>query len=156
MMIRMIRALQLIVLVTALVTFACMPASGQIMSVSIPKLSLGKGERIVGFELHIRSGRIALLPNIPIGWNMSVNNDPSWQTVVKGSIEVGGAAAGADFLQDFMVIEKEPGTSSDSPFDLCGEVVVTSDFKHERHIKLAMKDFTTKGAGADDSSKKPN
>jgi hypothetical protein len=152
-MMRMIRVLQLFVLAATFMTCACLPASGQIVSVSVPKLSLAKGERIIGFEVHVRSGRVALLPNIPIGWNMSVDNDPSWETVVKGSIEVGGAATDADFLREFMVVEKEPGTS-DSSLDLSGEVVVTSDFKNERHIKLAMKDFVTKGAGADDSSKR--
>lgn len=155
-MMRMIRLLQLIVLAATFMTVACVPASGQILSVSVPKLILAKGERIIGFEVHVKSGRIALLPNIPIGWNMSVDNDPSWETVVKGSIEVGAAATDANFLREFMVIEKEPGASSDSPLGLSGEVVVTSDFKNERHIKLAMKDFVTKGAGADDSSKKPN
>ena len=152
-MMRMIRVLQLFVLAATFMTFACLPASGQIVSVSVPKLSLAKGERIIGFEVHVKSGRVALLPNIPIGWNMSVDNDPSWETVVKGSIKVGGAATDADFLREFMVVEKEPGASSDLPFDLSGEVVVTSDFKKERHIKLAMKDFITKGAGADGPSK---
>jgi hypothetical protein len=151
----MIRVLQLFVLAATFMTFAGLPASGQITSVSVPKLSLAKGERIIGFEVHVRSGRIALLPNIPIGWNMSVDNDPSWETVVKGSIEVGGAATDADFLRKFMVIEKEPGMS-DSSLGLSGEVVVTSDFKNERHIKLAMKDFVTRGASVDDSSQKPH
>jgi len=153
-MMRTIRMLPLIFVAAMFMTFVCLPASGQILSVSVPKLSLAKGERIVGFEVHLKAGRIALLPNIPIGWNMSVDNDPSWETVVKGSIEVGGAATDADFLREFMVIEKEPETSSDSRFELSGEVVVTADFKNERHIKLTMRDFITKGAGPDDSSKK--
>jgi hypothetical protein len=152
----MIRVLQLFVLAATFMTFACLPASGQIVSVSVPKLSLAKGERIIGFEVHVKSGRIALLPNIPIGWNMSVDNDPSWETVVKGSIEVGAAATDSDFLREFMVVEKEPGGTPGSPLDLSGEVVVTADFKNERHIKLTMKDFITKGAGTDDSSKKKN
>jgi hypothetical protein len=155
-MMRMTRVLQLFVLAATFMTFACLPASGQIVSVSVPRLSLAKGERIIGFEVHVKSGRIALLPNIPIGWNMSVDNDPSWETVVKGSIEVGAAATNSDFLREFMVVAKEPGGTPDSPFDLSGEVVVTADFKNERHIKLAMKDFITKGAGTDDSSKKKN
>jgi len=130
-------------------------AQCQIMSVSVPDLALGKGERIVGFEVHIRSGRIALLPNVPIGWNMSIDNNPSWNTVVKGSIEVGGAAADKDFLQDFIVIEKQPDAPSDAPFSLQGEVIVTSDFKSEKRIKLSMKDFAVRGAGATKTTTKP-
>ncbi len=122
-------------------------AQCQIMSVSIPALHIAPNERIVGFEIHVHSGRIALLPNLPIGWNVSVDNDPSWDTVIKGSIDVGAAAMDPDFLRNLLVVEVEKGAPPDMPFDLQGEVVTTSDFKSERHIKLSTKDFTTKGAG---------
>lgn len=131
----------------ALAFLGGMRAQCQIMSVSIPALHVANNERIVGFEIHVRSARIALLPNVPIGWNVSVDNDPSWNTVIKGSIDVGAAAMYPDFLQDFMVVEIEKDASSDAPFDLQGEVIVTSDFIKQRRIKLSMKDFATKGAG---------
>lgn len=132
----------------ALLLLSSMKAQCQVMSVSIPALHLANNERIVGFEIYVRSGRIALLPNVPIGWNISVDNDPSWNTVIKGSIDVGAAAMDPDFLQDFMVVEAEKDAASDAPFDLQGEVVVTSDFIKERRIKLSMKDFATKRAGS--------
>jgi hypothetical protein len=97
--------------------------------------------------IHVRSGRIALLPNVPIGWNISVDNDPSWNTVIKGSIDVGAAAMDPDFLRDFVVVEIERDAPSDVHFDLQGEVIVTTDFIKERQIKLSMKDFATKGEG---------
>lgn len=136
----------------ALVLLGGLRAPCQIMSVSVPVLHVAKNERIVGFEIHIRSGRIALLPNVPIGWNISVDNDPSWNTVIKGSIEVGAAALDPDFLRDFMVVEVEKDAPSDEPFDLQGEVIVTSDFTTERRIKLSMKDFATKGGGGSKSA----
>jgi hypothetical protein len=117
------------------------------MSVSVPALQIANNERIVGFEIHVRSGRIALLPNVPIGWNISVDNDPSWNTVIKGSIDVAAAAVNPDFLRDFMVVEVKKDASSDAPFDLQGEVIVTSNFITERRIKLSMKDFATKNGG---------
>ena len=132
----------------ALAVLAGMRAQCQIMSVSIPALHLADNERIVGFEVHVRSARIALLPSVPIGWNISVDNDPSWNTVIKGSIDVGAAAMDRDFLQDFMVVEVERDAPSDAPFGLQGEVIVTSDFIKERRIKLSMKDFVTKGGGS--------
>jgi len=130
-----------------LVLLSSLGAQCQIVSVSIPALHVSKNERIVGFEIHVRSGRIALLPNVPIGWNISVDNDPSWNTVVKGSIDVGAAAMDPDFLQDFIVVQVEKDAPSDMPFDLKGEVIVTSDFSSEKRIKLSMKDFAVKGAG---------
>jgi hypothetical protein len=116
------------------------------MSVSVPALHLANNERVVGLEIHVRSGRIASLPSFPIGWNISVDNDPSWNTVIKGSIDVGAAAMDQDFLRDFMVVEVEKDALSEAPFELQGDVIVTSDFITERRIKLSMKDFATKDA----------
>jgi hypothetical protein len=111
------------------------------MSVSIPALHTLKKERIVGFEVRVRSGRIAQLPNVPIGWNISVNNDPSWNTEVKGAIAVGAAALDAEFFRHFIVVEVQKAPPSEMPFALEGEVVVTSDFSTERAIRLSTKDF---------------
>jgi len=143
-----LKRVYIVIACAALVLLCGAKAQSQIVSVSVPALHVAKSERIVGFEIHVRSGRIALLPNVPIGWNISVNNDPSWNTVVKGSIDVGAAAMDPEFLRDFLVVEVEKDAPSDMPFDLQGEVVVTSDFVAERHIKLTMKDFAIKGAGA--------
>jgi len=116
----------------------------QTLSVSVPILHVSSGERIVGFEIHVQSGRIAQIPNLPIGWSISVDNDPSWNTEIKGSIAVGAAAVDRTFLRGFIVVEVEKDAPSDLPFDLQGEVIVTSDFSTERRIKLSTKDFVTK------------
>jgi hypothetical protein len=116
----------------------------QTFSVSVLALQMTGNERIVGFEIHVHSGRVAQLPNVPIGWNISVDNDPSWETSVTGSISVGSAAVNANFLRGFMVVEAQKDAPSDLPFDLKGEVILTSDFVKERRIKLTMKDFQIK------------
>lgn len=116
-------------------------AHAQSMFVSVPVLHIQKNERIVGFDLHVHSGRVAQLPNVPIGWNISVDNDPSWNTSVTGSIVVGSAALSAHFFRHFVVVEKEKSAPSDNPFALEGEIVVTSDFLAERTIGLSMRDF---------------
>jgi hypothetical protein len=113
------------------------------MVVSVPTPQIQRKERIVGFEISVRSGRIAELPNVPIGWSISVDNDPSWNTAVKGSIAVGAAALSADFLRHFVVVETEKDAPSDMPFALEGEVVVTADFSTQRTIRLSKKDFQT-------------
>ena len=118
------------------------------MSVSVPHLQIANNERITGFEIHIRSGRIACLPNLPIGWSISVNNDPSWNTDIEGSIAVGAAAVGPDFFRGFMVVEEETDVPRTLPLDIYGDVFVTSDFENERRIKLSMKDFVTKTIGS--------
>ena len=115
----------------------------QTWSVSVPTLHMRNNERIVGFELRVRSGRIAQVPNAPIGWSVSVDNDPSWNTVVKGSIAVGSAALDANFFRHFVVVEAEKDAPAEVPFALEGEVIVTTDFSAERTIRLSTKDFLT-------------
>ena len=119
----------------------------QTVTVSIPALHTSGNERITGFEIHIQSGMIVRMPKVPKGWGISVDNDPSWNTAIKGSIDVGAAAVDPDFFRDFLVVEVEKDGIMNLPFALKGEVFVTEDFEHERRIKLAMKDFATKEAG---------
>jgi hypothetical protein len=114
-------------------------AHAQTISVSIPALHMTSTERVVGFEIHITSGRVARLSDLPIGWNISVDNDASWNTVVKGSSTVGAAARDASFFRRFMIVEINE--SLGIPFDVQGEVIVTKDFATERRIKIALKDL---------------
>jgi hypothetical protein len=88
------RALGLVFLVILgpLLLHASHEARRQTVCVSIPNLQIGDKERVVGFEIHVGSGRIAALPDIPIGWNVSIDNDPSWNTKIEGSLKVGAAA----------------------------------------------------------------
>ena len=114
----------------------------QTFSVSIPSLHTSRGERVVGFELHVTSGRVAQIPNVPIGWNVYVDNDPSWNTAVTGSLIVGAAALGPNFFRDFLTIEKNE--SLGIAFDVQGEIVVTTDFATERRIRIATEDLVMK------------
>lgn len=109
--------------------------------VSIPTLKLNSNERIVGFEIHVQSGMTVQLPKVPKGWRLSVDNDPSWNTNMKGSLAVGAAALDADFFLNLLVIEGETEATPDRPLNLSGEVIVTSDYVSERRIKLGTKDF---------------
>lgn len=110
------------------------------LAVSVPGLHLSSNERIVAFDIHVVSGRVAALPDIPIGWNVSVNNDPSWNTKVAGSLKVGAAAVDPIFFRNFLVVEENQ--SATIPFQLSGDVVVTKDFAEERQIALSSKDFS--------------
>jgi len=118
------------------------PPHTQFVSVSLPGLHIGTGERVVGFHFDVTSGRIAQIPDMPIGWNISVDNDPSWNTKVDASIRVAAAAVDSSFFQDFAVVEKEG--KAESPFELAGEVDVSADFSKVRKIQVVMKDFAVR------------
>ena len=118
------------------------PPHTQFVSVSLPKLQLAAGERVVGFHFEVTAGRIAQIPDMPIGWSISVDNDPSWNTNVDASIRVAAAAIDPSFFQNFAVIEK--AGNAESAFGLAGEVDVSTDFSKVRKIQVAMKDFTVR------------
>jgi len=122
-------------------------AQGQTMSLSIPALHATSKDRVVGFKFHVKSGRIAQLPNVPIGWNVSVDNDASWNSVIKASSTVGAAAVDPSFLRGFLVVEKNEALGI--PFDIEGELVLTEDFKTEKRVKVGVKDLAMKNLASE-------
>jgi hypothetical protein len=107
---------------------------------SLPSLHLSDKERVIGFEIHIQSGRIARLFDIPIGWEVCAHNDASWDTIVTGTFSTGATALSAAFFKHFMIVEKH--ASREKPFDVHGDVIVSEDFSTERHVNVSLKDFT--------------
>jgi hypothetical protein len=104
--------------------------------VSAEHAVLRPGERIVGLKLTVRSGRIAALPSLPVGWSVTVENYPPWQTRMTGSILIGAAALSPAELKNFVVVE-EYGAGT-GPFDVELILTVTADFSRERRIRLPM------------------
>jgi len=102
--------------------------------VSAERAELQPGERIVGFELTISSGRIAGLPTVPVGWSVTVENYPTWRTRMTGSILIGAAALDPADLRDFGVEAYESETGR---FDVTLTLTVTADFHRERRIHLS-------------------
>jgi hypothetical protein len=123
----------LIVLITVNLVYA------EMLFVSIRSLPIKCKERIVGFKLSARPARIITLSSIPGGWNITVDNDPSMNATVYGSLIVGAAALSSEFFTDFITIDRDEAL--DLKFDAKAEVVVTEDFKNERQIHLDFKDF---------------
>ncbi len=110
-----------------------------LFDVSIKRLELAKEERIIGYKLKITSGKISSLSKVPIGWNITIDNDPSWNTNLSGSIIVGAAALKADYFKKFVQIEQF--VQKDVAFDVELEVITTSDFEKEKTIKFTRKDL---------------
>lgn len=116
------------------------PPRKHLVSLSLPDLRVAQKERIVGFHFELTSGRIAHMRDMPIGWNISVDNDPSWNTKVDASIVVAAAALDPAFFKEFVVIEKNE--TAGSPFQIEGDITVSGDFSSSRTIRVQMKDFT--------------
>jgi hypothetical protein len=114
-------------------------AAGSFVSVSLPALKIEAGERVVGFDFEVTSGRIAQIRDAPIGWNISVSNDPSWNTTIHASVIVAAAALDGSFFKDFVVLEKQ--ASGGSAFELKGKIIVSTDFTRTRTIPVGNKDL---------------
>lgn len=113
--------------------------SGEMWTVSIRHLPLAAKERVVGFQANVTAGRIVSVPSVPIGWDVRIENDPSWKTRITGSVIVGAAALGAEFFTEFLVLEKYE--FMDLRFGVEATIVVTEDFTIERRIHVRMKDL---------------
>lgn len=88
---------------------------------SIKPPVLHRNERVTSFDIELRGARIWSLPSLPMGWVVRVNNDPSWETSVSGSIIVGAAGLDPNAFQRFLVIEKGPGGQEAIPFSIHGQ-----------------------------------
>jgi hypothetical protein len=133
-------ALLLLVPGTATRHASAEPPHKHLLSLSLPDLHVAEKERVVGFHFEVTSGRIAHMRDMPIGWNISVDNDPSWNTTIDASIVVAAAALDPAFFKEFAVIEKSE--TAGSPLQVEGDVTVSSDFSSSRKIRVEMKNFT--------------
>lgn len=129
----------LITVVAVLFAVVTEAASSEMFGISIRSLPVMGKEKVAGFELNIRAGRVVALPSIPMGWYIAIDNDPSWNTRIKGSLIVGAAALAPDFFTDFVIVEKNE--YMDLKFEVKVEIVVTEDFQNERRIRLGIKDL---------------
>jgi hypothetical protein len=115
------------------------PHNDQRYTLTVPNLRLEPGERVVGFSVEVDSGRIVSAPNAPIGWNLTIDNDPSWRTNLTATVIVGAAALDARFFNNFVVIEKS--SLGGVPFTVRCEVDVTKDWQSVRHIQVEQGDL---------------
>lgn len=98
-------------------------------------------EKIVGFELKIVSGGISSLVSVPMGWNISIDNDPSWKTGVAGSVLVGAASLNINEFNNIFVVEKNElmGIKFNVEIDII--VTVTKDFDKTKTVHFELKDL---------------
>jgi hypothetical protein len=103
---------------------------------------LEKQSRITQFRIGVTSGRIKFMKDIPSGWDISINNAPSWNSTIQANIIVGAAALSPDKFNNLICIEsiKLP----DLEFKLEGEIATTHDFEKEKITKIKNNDFVLK------------
>jgi len=126
-----------------MVLFMCLVASNSLAAefyeISLAKLPFTKSERISGIDIKLKSGRIYSMSQFPMGWNVVVNNDPSWMTSFKGSLLVGAAALDqkdVKMLDHLVVIEKlsDKIITNDIPFSVELDIYLIDFIKNEERV----------------------
>ncbi len=112
----------------------------------VPVAGLPKPQResVVGIKVTVAGGAIASLRDVPVGWSIVIDNDPSWNTTLTATVIVASAALSPEYLsKSFLAISKAPpGTARESEQpDVHVEVAVSADFEHERRLSFRPKDL---------------
>jgi hypothetical protein len=55
----------------------------------------------VGFRIDLKAAVIRGLDHIPLGWSISIDNDASWSTTIKATVEVGAAVLDPTYFRNF-------------------------------------------------------
>lgn len=130
--------------------------SGEQWVVSIPRIDTKevpvaglpepRRESIVGFKVTLTAGAVASIPEVPIGWNCVIDNDPSWNTTLTATVIVAAAALEpAYFSKGFVTVSKARPLvgqlESERKFDVHVEVALSADFEHERRLNFGPQDL---------------
>jgi hypothetical protein len=115
--------------------------SGRV-SISVNHLDISPDERVTSLQIKLSAATVQDISNLPIGWNLHIDNSASWLTTIDGDHEVGAAALFAkDFSRLCFTVKKD---ESMSKFAVSGVVSVTKDWDKFREVQLKPSDFMLK------------
>ena len=120
--------------------------TGALWVVSIPHLELAPRERVVGFDVQIKTGTVVSLPQVPPAWQITIKHDLLWTARVVGKIEIGSAAfSDGEFFRNFLVVRKwtaqDQGGVSPPPFEIRVKITTTVDFEATKSRRFKKADL---------------
>jgi len=117
---------------------------GERVEITFPQISLQKGERVVEFELTVRSGQVIGMNKIPKDWSIDLAGEQSSETKITGGCRHGaGAIHKSTELPTFAVIVEKPFEPS-MKFTAKAKIRVSSDFEKTREIEVAAEKMVIK------------
>jgi hypothetical protein len=79
------------------------------LTLSIVGLKYDPGERVSKFDFKILGAQLVGLPRVPVGWTISISNDPSWLSEISGTAIVGAAFIQPEqFVTKFFTVRTMP------------------------------------------------
>ena len=114
-------------LVFLFATIAAAFSPGERVHVTFPQIPLKKSERIVEFDLTVRSGQVIEMKKIPKDWSIDLAGEQSSETKITGGCRHGaGALYKSTELPTFTVIVEKPLEPS-MKFSAKAKIRVTSE-----------------------------
>ena len=99
-----------------------------------------KGARVVGYEIHLVGGAFESITDIPNGWHVAFENDPSWKASFDAHAKPGAAALDEKALRSIwlQITRNEVG---DTQFNVWGSLTVASNLGVEKEVPLSSFSF---------------
>lgn len=117
---------------------------GERVEITVPQIPLQKSERIVEFDLTVRSGQVIGINKIPKDWSIDLAGEQSTETKITGGCSHGaGALHKSTELPTFAVIVEKPLEPS-MKFTAKAKIRVSSDFEKTREIEVAAEKLVIK------------
>jgi hypothetical protein len=111
-----------------------------VYNITIPSLKATADESIIFVEVVVNAGTIQSVSNIPIGWQVRIDNDANWISKIRANAMVGAATLSPDELKRivFNVRRNETDTFK---FNVTGTASLSKTFD-KRKLDMTMGDFT--------------
>lgn len=106
---------------------------------SFKNLNLLDDERITSFSIAFLSGKINSYYNVPLGWQIEIDNHESWNTKMTGNAGVGAASLREVDFSNFVKIEKS--RFAKGQIEIKAELTTTIDFDKENKIAINKKNI---------------
>jgi hypothetical protein len=107
---------------------------------SFSGIHLQEGERVVGVDVSLKAGSFVTVSGLPPGWVVTIDNDASWQTSLKGDARLGSATLDPVGIQKWSILVHR-FEFGDLKFHLSGTLLVTKNFQDVRKIPLGADNF---------------
>lgn len=141
----------LLLLVVVLAPMHTAAQSNQTVRVSFPKVTLAKGERIIGFTFQVKNGTVNNIGGIKRDWSLSLDNSLSWWIKVSGFNHHGAGAL--DSINELPMLTVTPDEGEEKvKFKVTGMIKTTIDFRRNRQRIFKMSEMgveavTEQGSG---------
>jgi hypothetical protein len=120
--------------------------SSRIFSVSINNLNLKKDEYVVGFQMVLLWVYVYSLPRVPPAYNVCIENDPMWKTIIKADISgpIRATSIGEKFFQEFLLIKEMLTVKFKPRIEIIVKVTKEDNIDETRDITVPDRDIVLK------------